>query len=190
MSTEQSKPLSKEEKLKERKYMGSILTALGLIVGYVLVYFIGRVICLGWPWEAYSWRWWLNHSSPTSFSYIYGWLIHNNVFWAVMIVTVIVAILGKYRFSLSCSAGFLVGMVVGELFGKNPAGAERGLTHYGWEIWLLILLFSAFMGIIMEKLFKKESFSWRSKRFWIWCAVFVFGIVTIVLLVRANMWHP
>lgn len=177
MSTEQSNPLSKEEKLKERKYMGSILTALGLIVGYVLVYFIGRVICLGWPWEAYSWRWWLNHSSPTSFSYMYGWLIHNNVFWAVMIVTVIVAILGKYRFSLSCSAGFLVGMVLGELFGDHVSSVAW--RHYGFEIWLCILLFSAVMGVILEKGAKKGD-SWLANWFALWCGVFLIGVVAIV----------
>ena len=180
MSTEQSKPLSKEEKLKERKYMGSILTALGLIVGYVLVYFIGRVICLGWPWEAYSWRWWLNHSSPTSFSYMYGWLIHNNVFWAVMIVTVIVAILGKYRFSLSCSAGFLIGMVLGELFGDHLSSVAW--DHRGFEIWLGILLLSAVMGVFLEKGAKKGD-SWLANWFALWCGVFLVGVVAIVPIV-------
>lgn len=187
MSVQQRKPLSKEEKLEERKYIGSILTALGLIVGYVLVYIIGRVICLGWPWEALSLRWWWSTTSPSELSYLYGWLVHGNLFWLVPIVTVIVAIIGKYRFSLSCFAGFVLGLVLGELCGKNPAGAAWGYGHYGWAIWLCIVLFSALMGIILEKLFKKNS-SWKSKWFLIWCVVYAAGVTAIILLVRANMW--
>lgn len=179
MSTEQNKSLSTEEKLEERKYIGSILTALGLIAGYVLVYFIGRVICLGWPWEAHSLRLWLNTTSPTAFSYLYGWLIHGSLFWLVPIVTVVVAIIGKYRFSLSCFAGFVLGLVLGELFGQSqPSG-----YHYGWLIWWGILLFSAIMGVILEK-GSTKGITWRSKWFAIWCGVYFVGAAAVVFLVR------
>ena len=177
MSTEQSKPLSKEEKLKERKYMGSILTALGLIVGYVLVYFIGRVICLGWPWEAYSWRWWMGTTSPSEFSYLYGWLTKGMLFWVIMIVAVVMAILGKYKFSVSFSVGFVIGLVLGELFGQSQISG----IHHGWKIWGGILLFTAIMGVVLEKISKKGDF-WMAKWSAIWCGVYLVGVAALVPL--------
>lgn len=178
MSTQQSKPLSKEEKQEERKYIVCILTVLGLIVGYVLVYFIGRVICLGWPWESFSTRWWWSTTSPTAFSYLYGWLIHGNLFWLVPIITVIVAVLGKYKFSLSCFAGFVIGLVLGELFGDLGPG-----DHCGWLIWWSILLFSVVMGVILEKGAKKGD-KWLANWFAIWCGIYLAGVVVLVPLTR------
>lgn len=179
MSAEQSKPLSKAEKPEERKYIGSILTPLGLIVGYVLVYFIGRIICLGWPWEAFSLRWWMSTTSPSELSYLYGWLTHGNLFWAVMIVTVVVAVIGKYKFSLNCFVGFVLGLVLGELFGQSqPSG-----YHYGWLIWWGILLFSVIMGVVLEK-GSAKGITWRSKWFAIWCGVYLVGVAALVPLMR------
>lgn len=177
MSMQQSKPLSKEEKQEERKYIGSILTAVGLIAGYVLVYFIGRVICLGWPWESFSLRWWWSTTSPSELSYLYGWLVHGNLFWLVMIVTVIVAVLGKYKFSISCFGGFVIGLVLGEAFGQSqPSG-----YHHGWAIWWGILLFSMVMGVVLEKISKKGD-RWMAEWIPLWCGVYLVGVVALVPL--------
>lgn len=173
---------------KERKR--NICILIGTIFVYLVIYMLGRIICMGLPWKTgESLHWWLTTTSPQELSYLYGWLLKNNLFWWAMIISAIPAAFGKYKFSVSTSAGFVFGLVLGELCGKNPDGAKMGLTHYGWEIWLLIFLFSAVMGVVLEKISKK-NFTLTSKKFLLWVGVYIVGIVVIVLLVRANMWHP
>lgn len=182
--------LEMEKLRRARERRRNIYVVLGTLLVYLVIYMLGRVICMGLPWiTGESLHWWLTTTSPRELSYLYGWLLNENLFWWAMIISAFPAAFGKYKFSLSTSAGFAFGLVLGELCGKNPAGAKRGLTHYGWEIWLLVFLFSAAMGVVLEKLSKK-NFTWKSKMFLIWCGVYVVGIIAIILLVRANMWHP
>lgn len=178
----------KERRAQERRR--DICIAIGIVLAYLLIYMAGRVICMGLPWiTGESLHWWLTTTSPFELSYLYGWLLNENLFWWAMVISAIPAAFGKYKFSVSTLVGFLSGLLLGEWCGKNPAGAPRGLTHYGWEIWLLMYLFSAAMGIILEKLSKK-NFTWRSKKFLVWCGAYVVGIIVIILLVRVSMWHP
>lgn len=182
--------LEMEQVRKTRERRRNVYIVLGILLAYIVMYMLGRIICMGLPWiTGESLHWWLTTTSPRELSYLYGWLLNNNLFWWCMVISALPAAFGKYKFSATTAVGFAFGLVLGELCGKNPAGAERGLTHYGWEIWLLIVLFSAVMGIVLEKLTKKNA-AWKSKMVSIWCGVYVIGIGSIILLVRANMWHP
>ena len=175
---------------RARERRRNVYFVLGTVFAYLIIYMLGRIICMGLPWiTGESLHWWLTTTSPRELSYLYGWLLENNLFWWAMIISAFPAAFGKYKFSISTFVGFALGLVLGELCGKNPAGAQRGLTHYGWEIWLLIFLFSAVMGIVLEKISKK-NFTYKSRKFLLWAGIYIVGIVVIILLVRANMWHP
>ncbi len=156
--------------------------ALAVAAGYLLVYLAGRVA--GTAGEASSALGWLFGSSPRQLSYLYGWLLHRNLFWVCMAVSAALALLGRRCAAWSTLLGFAAGLLAGEFFGENPAGAALGQGHYGWAIWAGVFLFSAGMGAALERL-AKRGLGLRSRRLWIWAAVFAAGTALAVLLVRA-----
>lgn len=131
----------------------NLLAGAGVAAGYLLVYLIGRLICgdlshsslLGWL------------TGTDSKYYLFGWLTHQRVFWVAMVLSVLPALFGKYRFSIVTLAGFVLGIFVGELLGPNPAGAAIGQTHLGWLIWGGVFLASAVLGILREHLAGKKQ---------------------------------
>lgn len=162
----------------------NILFALAVVTGYVFVYLAGRIF--GTTGETTTLVVWLFGNSPGQLSYLYGWLLQENIFWFAMAISAIPALFGKKYFSFTTLAGFAIGLPVGELCGHNPAGAAYGHGHYGAFIWGCIFLFSIVMGMILEKL-SKEKLELKSRKMWIWSVIFVVGIVAIVLMVRSGM---
>ena len=122
-------------------------------------------------------------SAEAGDSYLIGWLFHSNLWFYASYISAIPAIFGKWKYSLITFAGFVLGIPLGELFGKNPRGAEFGFGHYGWAIWGGIFIISIIMGIIFEK--KKLSF--RAKQGRIWLITFALLIIAIIFFVRMNM---
>lgn len=122
-------------------------------------------------------------SAEAGDSYLIGWLFHNNLWFYSSLVSAIPTLFGKWKYSLITFAGFALGIPLGELFGKNPQGAEFGFAHYGWAIWGGIFILSIIMGIIFEK--KKLSF--RTKQGRIRLIPFALLIIAIIIFVRMNM---
>ena len=168
---------------RRKKIKKNIFFTLVVAVGYVIVYLVGRIF--GTTGQQTSVIGWLFGDDPAQLSYLYGWLLHQNIFWIAMAVSVIPALFGKKYFSFTTLAGFALGLLIGELVGQNPAGAAYGYGHYGWAIWGGIFTFSIVMGIIFEKITK--STDWKSKKLWIWLAIFTVGILFIVLIIRMGM---
>lgn len=133
----------------------SLRFALLILAGYVLIYLLGRVF--GTTPGEYSVLGWLFGTNPQQLSYLYGWLVHGNLYWLSMAVSIVPALFKKRRFALSTLAGFALGLLLGELLGANPAGAATGHTHYGWAIWGGVFLASIAIGIVLEKKFHKPS---------------------------------
>lgn len=173
----------KADALREKRKR-NLWMALCVIGGYILIYLLGRI--LGSSFEQASVMDWLFSTDPKRLSYLYGWLLHNNLFWFAMALSVIPALFGKYRFSFVTLSMFGIGLLVGELFGDNPAGAAYGQSHYGWAIWGGIFLLSLIMGVVLEKL-SKEPLTLKSRKLWIWCAVSLAGIIAVVLFVRSSI---
>lgn len=176
-----------QEKIREerrKKIRKNIFFTLVVAVGYVIVYLVGRIF--GTTGQQTSVIGWLFGDDPAQLSYLYGWLLHQNIFWIAMAVSVIPALFGKKYFSFTTLAGFALGLLIGELVGQNPAGAAYGYGHYGWAIWGGIFTFSIVMGIIFEKI-TKSTLDWKSKKLWIWLAIFTVGILFIVLIIRMGM---
>lgn len=178
--------MDQEKKVEERRMRlkKNVFFSLVVVAGYVIVYLAGRIF--GTAGQQISVMGWLFGDDPAQLSYLYGWLLHQNIFWIAMAVSVIPALFGKKYFSFTTLAGFALGLLIGELWGQNPAGAAYGYGHYGWAIWGGIFVFSIAMGIILEK-FAKSKFDWTSKKLWIWSAGFVIGILFIVIIIRMSM---
>ena len=178
--------MEQEKKREERrkKIKKNIFFTLVVAVGYVIVYLVGRIF--GTTGQQTSVIGWLFGDDPAQLSYLYGWLLHQNIFWIAMAVSVIPALFGKKYFSFTTLAGFALGLLIGELGGQNPAGAAYGYGHYGWAIWGGIFTFSIVMGIIFEKI-TKSTIDWKSKKLWVWSAVFAIGILSILIIIRMSM---
>ena len=162
----------------------NIRTALLVLAGFLLIYLIE--IILAGDYSSYTLIGLLTDTRPNRFPYLFGWLAHQRLFWIALLISVLPSLWGRSRFSLSTFAGFCAGLLLGELFGENPAGAPYGHGHYGWAVWGGIFLFSIVMGIILEKL-GLEKPPLRSKKFRIWCAVFLIGAAAVLLFIQLDM---
>ena len=161
--------MEEEKKAKERrsKMKKSILFALAVVGGYIMIYLVGRIF--GMAGTQTSVMGWLFENDPKQLSYLYGWLLRQNMFWVAMAISTVPALFGKKLFSFTTLFGFAIALLLGELCGYHPAGAAYGHGHYGWLIWGGIFAFSAAMGVILEKMSKgkpdlkssKHGFGWQ-----------------------------
>lgn len=177
---EREAKIQMRRKLRKR----NLLYGLFILVGYLLIYLIGRI--LGGSANNSSVVGWIIGADTNELRYLFGWLLKRNLFWIALVVSIIPALFGKYKFAYSTLAAFALGLLLGETFGNNPAGAAYGQGHFGWAIWGGIYLFSIVMGIILECI-SKEKLNFQSKGLWIWCGTAVVGIVSIVLFVLASI---
>lgn len=142
---------NKEKKQRIRK---NIIRALVVILAYLAVYIIGRLI---WCRADSSLTGLLWASTPEGEnSYLYGWLLSSGLFWVSLAISALPALLGKKYFSAITFGGFILGLILGIIFGPNPEGVPYGHGHYGWAIWGGIFILSVILGIIFEVL-KKRS---------------------------------
>lgn len=136
-----------------RKKNGSIAVMVAAV--YLMLYLIGRMIWCDLSQS--SLMGWLFTARPAGEnSYLYGWLLSSRLFWFAMAVSVLPAFWGKHTFSLVTTCGCIAGLLLGIVFGPNPEGAPYGQSHYGWAIWGGVYLFSAVVGILLERLAKKD----------------------------------
>ena len=177
----------KEEKKKteERRTARrrNFLATAGVVAGYFLLYLVGRI--LGGSTE-YTSVLGLLFGTSAQFSYLYGWLLHRNLFWMAVVISGVPALFGKYKFSYTTLFAFALGLFLGETLGENPAGAEWGMGHYGWAIWGGIFIVSVGMGIALEKI-APSGLDFSSRKLWVWGAVFAAGIAGVLLLVLAGI---
>ena len=154
-----------------------------VLAGYAVIYLAGRVF--GTTAEQTSVMGWLFGADPQQHTYLYGWLLHQNLFWIAAAISVLAAIVGKIYFSGVSLIGFAVGLLLGEILGPNPAGAVQGHTHYGWAIWAGIYLLFLAAGAVLERM-ARYGFHYRSRRFAIWMAAVILGTILVILFVRSS----
>lgn len=134
----------------------NVLMALSVMGGYILIYLLGRLIWCDLTESSFI-GWLVSVRPNGEHSYLYGWLLSSNLFWIALIISTLPAIWGKFKFSFTTLAGFVVGLLAGTLFGPNPDGAAIGQTHYGWAIWGVIYFLSVIAGILVERFVKKDK---------------------------------
>ena len=145
--------MEKEKKtaIKKQTQKRNILNALFIVLGYMAIYLIGRIIWCDLSQS--SLMGWLFTAIPSGeHSYLYGWLLSSRLYWYAMAISVLPSFWGKSKFSIVTTAGFVVGVVAGMIFGPNPEGAALGQSDYGWAIWGAVYLVSIVVGIVIERL--------------------------------------
>lgn len=143
------------EQARLRRRRADRLTALGVAAGFAAVYLLGRFLFVTWGSET-SLSAWLFEASPyvytynAQWAYPFSWLVGNGLYWWSMLISALPAVWGRRRFSLAASAGALVGLLGGTLFGRVPEPMIPDHNHYGWLIWGVCFLLGIAAGIVWE----------------------------------------
>ena len=82
--------------------------------------------------------------------YLIFWLLSSGVYWISFAVVLALAVIGWRRISLALDIACLVGLLAGEVFGPNPEGASMGFGHYGWAIWIAVMLAGLIAGMLWQ----------------------------------------
>ncbi len=135
--------------------------------------------------ESVSLMEWLFGNHPQQLHYVYGWLVHQKIYWIAMAISMAAALLGKQYCSWFTFLGFVSGMLAGEWFGANPNASAIGQGHYGWLIWGGIFLLSVGIGILLEKKAKKRALP--ALTLGCWGIIFLTGCFVVVMLVKIAM---
>lgn len=151
---EEEKRAARKKQARKRNTLKALLIALG----YLTLYLIGRMIWCDIK-QSTLIAWLFTARPSGAHSYLYGWLLGSNLFWYAMAISVLPSLWGKFRFSVTTAAGFVVGIMAGMVFGPNPEGAAFGQGDYGWAIWGAVYLASIALGIAIELYNKKKSHS-------------------------------
>lgn len=157
---------AEDEKKKREKNKGmrkNILSALFILLAYMVLYMIGRLIwCRSGGEGSMLGILWASKPEGEN-SYLFGWLLSSRLFYISAVISAIPSLWGRRYFSIITLAGFIIGMVSGIIFGPNPEGAFYGNSHYGWAIWAGIFILSMVFGIFFE-VFKGHKASKRKDR--------------------------
>ncbi len=145
--------LEKERSLlaakRRRRALRRLVCAAAVFLGYAALYLLCRLVRV--PFEGYTVLGWLFGSEAArEAGYLYGWLCQQGFFLYSMLFSVLAAAAGFWRLSAVTLSGFVLGLILGECFGPNPAGAALGMGHYGWLIWGAVFLLFAGAGAFAE----------------------------------------
>lgn len=178
--------LQQQEKLVQRqKRISNIGSAIFLLLGWIALLLISKVIWLRSA-QSFSIAGWLFLMEPGWYEYLFGWTLTSGVFVGCAAVSILPAVFGKVRFSLLTLISFALALPIGELCGKNSAGAAFGFSHYGWLILLLMYLLGCIMGIRLEK----KQYPPKSRQMAVFCGIYLGLTVLIVVFVRLSMFSP
>ena len=75
----------------------------------------------------------------------------RNVLWLAAMISVTPSLFGYYRFALITLAGYILGIVAGELFGGFQSDIPPEYLHYGWVIWGAVYIASIIIVMVVEK---------------------------------------
>ncbi len=79
----------------------------------------------------------------------------RNVLWLAALISVTPSLFGYYHFSIITLAGYILGVIAGELLGGFQSDIPPQYLHHGWIIWGVVYILSAIIGIISEKLVER-----------------------------------
>ena len=167
----------KKRKDKMETWKKNSMTAFVVAIGFLIVYFIGRILWCDFSDSTIMG--WLFFSQPSGKgSYLYGWLVHKDWFWIAMLISVVTAFIGKKKFAVTNFVYFVIGMIVGMVLGPT----EYGTGEYGWAFWGGIYLISIPVGIVLEKL-GKQDMTLKSKTGKVLASAMILGIIIMTILV-------
>ena len=118
----------------EKRYL-TLRSVLFSVIWYLLVFLIGFGI---------------ESLGLVERKYLIFWLLSSGVYWISFAVVLVLAVIGWRRAALSLDIACLVGLLAGEVFGPNPEGASMGFGHYGWAIWIAVMLAGLIAGMLWQ----------------------------------------
>lgn len=140
---------ARKEAQRQAARRKNLLTALAVAGGYLAIFLTAKLLFADLSEKAiFSW---LLSTDPKEHSYLFGWLIGNDLYLICSLISILPALFGKRRFSLAALAGFAMGLPLGELLGENPNPVPYAMDHYGWAIWGCIFLLSIGIGVWLER---------------------------------------
>jgi uncharacterized transporter YbjL len=80
----------------------------------------------------------------------------RRIFWIVAIIVLLPILFGKIRFSIFALAGYVLGLIAGELFGGFQSDLPPQFLHYGWLILIIVFLVACVLGFYVEKRAEKR----------------------------------
>ena len=127
--------------LRSKRFKFPLITALAYGVIYLVIrqfFFIGR----------------------THHLYTLDWSA-KNFLWLAVLISCVPMVFGWYRYGLISTLGYILGLVVGEVFGPAMRVLDPGLppmpVHDGWIISILTFLGFCVVGIAYEIYLKKRG---------------------------------
>ncbi len=125
-------------------------------------------------------------TSSYNYSYVFGWLTHQGIYGFSSVLCVIPVLLNRPRMGWMGFSGFTLGMILGEVCGKNPGGADLGMGHLGWLIWGCIFLVSLGFGWFLDR-FSKDEISFKQRKFQVFWSAYLLAIAATVVFVHLCM---
>ncbi len=112
-----------------------------VFAGYLAIFFITRqVFSLHSPHHLYTPEWTTRH-----------------VLWPATAISTIPAFFGLRRFPFITLAGYVLGVISGELFGGFQSDVPPQFLHWGWLIWFWVFFASIVLGIAVEVVRKRRA---------------------------------
>lgn len=126
---------NRQPDMKKKKRYLMLRSVLFTVVWYLLVFLIGFGI---------------ESIGAVERKYLIFWLLSSGAYGVSFAVVLVLAVIGWRRVALSLDIACLVGLLAGEVFGPNPEGASMGFGHYGWAIWIFVMLAGLVAGMLWE----------------------------------------
>lgn len=126
---------NRQSDMKKKKRYLMLRSVLFTVVWYLLVFLIGFGI---------------ESIGAVERKYLIFWLLSSGAYGVSFAVVLVLAVIGWMRVAFSLDIACLVGLLAGEVFGPNPEGASMGFGHYGWAIWIFVMLAGLIAGMLWE----------------------------------------
>ena len=126
----------KSSKSRFRLFMDTHIARFNLCIAGIMALFCGVVAYFGYA--AGNW------------CYTLDWILRNGLYLIGAVIAVGSAVLGQWHLSFTVLSGVHLGILIAEIFGPNPSGAEFGFGHYGWFIWIVVFLISVILGLVLQ----------------------------------------
>lgn len=81
----------------------------------------------------------------------------RHIFWVAALMILLTSFFDKVRFSFFALAGYLLGMLAGELFGGYQKDVPPQYLHYGWLIQIVVFFAFCLLGIWMQQKRKNKN---------------------------------
>lgn len=81
----------------------------------------------------------------------------RNIYWLCASIIFFPTFWGKFRFSVTAFAGYILGLAAGEVLGGFRRNVPPEYRHYGWLILIIVFAASCLLGFWLQKRKKNKK---------------------------------